>query len=633
MTDPFEGISRKYEILEKLSEGGMGTIYKVRHRLLDEVRVIKILRPELVGDEDFQNRFLVEARTAIQLRHKNLAMLYDCTIDGEGHAFMALEYIEGRTFANLKRVSPALGIELAFQALEAIRYLHRKGIVHRDISPDNLMVTLDDMGSPLVKLIDLGIAKNLRHDSGLTQTGVLVGKFRYSAPELFTSGSKNADESCDIYSFGVVFYELLTNMHPIPGNQPASIIAAHLHRPPLSFDVSDPEGRIDSGLRAVVLRALEKDPRKRFADAANFQTALKAAAGAYPPFSRKELQDILDLSPVGGRKNEQSSHTTQGIDTQRLDRGKQKTEQTTATRRQQIHPEAEARIESLVDEAKIHIEAGRVEEAGRALRMLLRVKPGHERARKLLEGIETPGPESRGVGGQDGIPVPKINLQPGDLALPPFQLPLRWRSGELPRIANQGFSLPEAPFEFRIETTFRVNRTRDLLALAMAELFCCNNVASLDTVEIWLDMNIRRQGSGVLQTTFTCRPLDPGISSPSRKTKNQMTQEMNNVLIRSLRPIKHAVYPASQLEMRFPRREVGFRTLSAPSFLHICGWLLPRTGGRFQEAELFLRSSGRSLSGQIRKKDYPAGHLAILHKDEILILAINLEILQQKWPY
>jgi len=560
MTDPFEGISRKYEILEKLSEGGMGTIYKVRHRLLDEIRVIKILRPELVGDKDFQNRFLIEARTAIQLRHKNLAMLYDCTIDGEGHAFMALEYIEGRTFANLRRISPALAVELALQALEAIRHLHRKGIVHRDISPDNLMVTLDDMGSPLVKLIDLGIAKNLRHDSGLTQTGVLVGKFRYSAPELFTSGSKNADESCDIYSFGVVFYELLTNMHPIPGNQPASIIAAHLHRPPLSFDVSDPEGRIDSGLRAVVLRALEKDPRNRFADAASFQKALKAAAGAYPPYSRQELRNILSSSPGGEQESEQSSLTTQGIGTKHLDRQKQKDKRTTATRRQQIHPEAEAKIESWVDKAEQHIEAGRIEEAGRALRMLLRVKPGHERARKLLDGIETPGSaEEEWSGEANSFPTPKINLQPGDLALPPFQLPLRWRPGELPRIANQGFSLPEAPFEFKIETTFRVNRTRDLLALAMAELFCCNNVASLDTVEMWLDMNIRRQSSGVLQTTFTCRPLDPEISSPSRQTKNQMTQEMNNVLIRSLRPIKQAVYPASQLEMRLPRREVGFR--------------------------------------------------------------------------
>ncbi|HVT59357.1 MAG TPA: serine/threonine-protein kinase [Thermoanaerobaculia bacterium] len=283
-------IEGKYEILEKIREGGMGAIYKVRHRLLDEVRVVKVMRPQFVDDEELKARFLREARVAIKLRHPNVAELYDFTLDADGTAFIVMEFISGLTLEELlRRAGPpplALTLEIAQQTLRALAYLHSKGFVHRDISPDNLMLTEDSDGEPRVKLIDLGIAKILggggSTEGHLTEVGTFLGKVHYSAPEQFgAAGAAPMDGRSDLYSFGIVLYELLTGRYPIEGRDPSSIIAGHLFRPPLDFNASDPRGQIPAGLRAAVLRALAKEPAARFTAAAEFarELALLRTAG------------------------------------------------------------------------------------------------------------------------------------------------------------------------------------------------------------------------------------------------------------------------------------------------------------------------------------------------------------------
>ncbi|HVR06572.1 MAG TPA: protein kinase [Thermoanaerobaculia bacterium] len=299
---PLQRIEGKYEILEKIREGGMGAIYKVRHRLLDEVRVIKLMRPQLVDDQELKARFAREARVAIKLRHPNIAQLYDFTADDDGTALIVMEFIRGKTLEELLKTagSPPLGLalEIAQQSLRALGYLHDKGFVHRDISPDNLMLTEDADGNPQMKLIDLGIAKILGGvDAHLTQTGTFLGKVRYASPEQFgTDGATSAGASGDLYSFGVVLYELLTGVHPIAGRDPSSIIAGHLFRGPVAFEETDRHGRVPLALRAVVLKALAKKPEGRHPSAREFARELAAlrVAGDLSPEWKKLLETAGD---------------------------------------------------------------------------------------------------------------------------------------------------------------------------------------------------------------------------------------------------------------------------------------------------------------------------------------------------
>lgn len=273
MTQPLRRIEDQYEILSKIREGGMGEIYKVRHRLLDEVRVVKILRPHHVGDPELTTRFSREARAAIRLRHPNIVQLFDFILDESGVGLMLMEFIEGldlkALLAGPRQISVALAVEMARQALGALGYLHRHGFVHRDVSPDNIMLTRDFDDRPLVKLIDLGIAKKLDSQRPqLTASGAFLGKFRYASPEHFgAAGLASVDQRSDLYSFGLVLYELLTGQFPFASGSTSQMIAAHLYGSPVDFSTSDPQERIPPALRELVLKSLRKDPLERFASA------------------------------------------------------------------------------------------------------------------------------------------------------------------------------------------------------------------------------------------------------------------------------------------------------------------------------------------------------------------------------
>jgi serine/threonine-protein kinase len=296
-----EHIEGKYELIEKLKEGGMGAIYKVRHRLLDEVRVVKVIRSHMEPTGENGERFLREARVAIRLRHPNIAALHDFAIADDGNAFIVMEYIDGMNLLEILHghgTPPiSLTLEVARQSLRALGYLHRQKIVHRDVSPDNLMLTRDVDGHAQVKLIDLGIAKAVEAGAGgeggvgLTTTGIFLGKPRYAAPEQF--GMSPLDARSDLYSFGVVLYELLTGRCPISGKDPASYMAGHLLRPPVSFEETDPQGRVPAELRQAVLRALAKAPEERFESAEDFVWALTLLQDRFP-LTGRELDEVFE---------------------------------------------------------------------------------------------------------------------------------------------------------------------------------------------------------------------------------------------------------------------------------------------------------------------------------------------------
>jgi len=273
-------LESQYEILEKLQEGGMGAIYKVRHRASGEHRVVKTVHPQHAENETLHKRFQREAEAATRLQHRNLVRFYEMQVDDRGAGHMVLEFINGLTLEELlrRRRPPSLGLalEIADQTLDGLSYLHGEGFVHRDVAPDNIMVTTDEDGRPLVKLIDLGVAKGEGGEASLTRAGTFLGKVRYSAPEGFSGDSKKLTARSDLYSFGIVLYELLTGKLPIPGKNFSEIVSAHLFKPPLAFEESDPQGRVSPELRKAVFDTLKKDPKKRIASATDLRRRLAA---------------------------------------------------------------------------------------------------------------------------------------------------------------------------------------------------------------------------------------------------------------------------------------------------------------------------------------------------------------------
>ncbi|MFN2387793.1 MAG: serine/threonine protein kinase, partial [Thermoanaerobaculia bacterium] len=273
-------IEGKYEILSKIKEGGMGTIYQVRHRLLDEVRVVKVMLPQLGSEEEYRHRFIQEAKMATRLKHPNVGTIHDFAVDPDGTAYIVMEYIDGVNLAELLRTSgpPGTGLtlEIAHQTLLALGYLHRKNVVHRDIALDNLMLTHDEEDRPQIKLIDLGISKALDKTIELTSRGVFLGKLKYSSPEQLGSlgPEETLDGRSDLYSLGVVLYELLTGRPPLGGDTPRTLIGAHLFHPPTPFSESDPGGKVPTELRALVMKALEKKRGDRFSSAEEMDQAV-----------------------------------------------------------------------------------------------------------------------------------------------------------------------------------------------------------------------------------------------------------------------------------------------------------------------------------------------------------------------
>ncbi len=275
-------IRAKYEILEKLGEGGMGAVYKARHRFLDEVRVIKTIRPQLEEDPELRARFQREAQVASRLDHPRIARLYDYSVDESGGAFIVMEFVAGTNLGEyLKQrggsLAPTEAVEIGRQALEALGYLHTSQFVHRDVSIDNLMVSRDAAGNPSVTLIDLGLVRSFETMDYRTKTGMVMGKMHYLSPEQLDSRRRQnspVDARSDLYALGILLFLLLTGEHPIEGDDPPSIITGHLLHPPKSFTAVAPRGDIPPALQAVVLKALEKEPASRWQDATGMSMAL-----------------------------------------------------------------------------------------------------------------------------------------------------------------------------------------------------------------------------------------------------------------------------------------------------------------------------------------------------------------------
>ena len=278
---PGQTLDGKYEILDKIGEGGMGEVFRARHLHLDEVRIIKVTKADALGDGHEPRRFQEEARMATLVRHPNVAALYDFSKLPDGSYYMVWEFIDGITLeAWLKRHGPlpvARALDLAQQILSGLAQIHAQGIVHRDLAPDNVMVKEGPDGRLHAKIIDLGIAKRVAAESlQMTGTGMFVGKLKYCSPEQAgsLSSGQTVDARSDLYSFGVVLYEMLTGKAPFESPTPEGYLGKHLHAAPPPLPISRFPASIGPDLAEVVKKSLQKSRERRFSDARQFSEAL-----------------------------------------------------------------------------------------------------------------------------------------------------------------------------------------------------------------------------------------------------------------------------------------------------------------------------------------------------------------------
>lgn len=272
-------------ITGRLGAGGMGEVYKATHNFLGATRVIKIIHPHISGRQDAHERFLREARIATKVQHQNVATLHDFASLPDGSHYMVWEFIDGENLAQRLKtrgtLPPRQAVRIALQALRGLEAIHAAGIVHRDISPENLMITADDS----VKIIDLGVAKIEDPDAvSQTRTGIFVGKLRYAAPEQlgFLGEDEKIDGRADLYAMAMVLVELLTGRPPYEAKSPHEYFMHHareLHRTTVSLPAQLPGS---SALASVLEKALERNRNDRFSSAREFANALEEIEKTLP---------------------------------------------------------------------------------------------------------------------------------------------------------------------------------------------------------------------------------------------------------------------------------------------------------------------------------------------------------------
>ncbi len=298
--DPHIGslVAGRYRIIKPLGEGGMGQVYLAEHEAIEKKVALKVLRPEYSRKEDIITRFQQEAISASRIKHPNVLDVFDFGRLDTGEAFLAMEFLEGHDLADevakVGTLHPSRALPIALQICRALAAAHARGVVHRDMKPDNVFLqrTGDD---EIVKIVDFGIAQLRTTDEAaksqptrrrLTKTGMIFGTPEYMAPE--QAGGRHADLRVDVYAVGVILYEMFTGSVPFTGDSFMAVLTATVSQPPPAMRTMNPELAISPELELVVMRTLEKNPGDRFATMNDLANALVSTPeGA--PFARPGL--------------------------------------------------------------------------------------------------------------------------------------------------------------------------------------------------------------------------------------------------------------------------------------------------------------------------------------------------------
>ena len=257
-----------YEIESTISQGGMAMVYRARRVRDGQIVALKVLREQYAADAEFVERFQREARAVASLTHANMVQVYESG-EAAGWHFIAMEFVEGQDLKRYIRehgpLRVAEGVRIAVAVCEVLDYAHRRGIIHRDVKPQNILLRRDGT----VKVTDFGIARALSSVT-ITQTGTVLGSVQYLSPE--QARGQPVGRAADIYALGVVLFEMLTGQLPFEGDSPIAIAMAHVHDVPPAPRRLNPE--ISPALEAVILRGMAKQPQHRYASAADLATDL-----------------------------------------------------------------------------------------------------------------------------------------------------------------------------------------------------------------------------------------------------------------------------------------------------------------------------------------------------------------------
>ena len=284
--------SGRYELQRKVARGGMADVFLSRDLLLDRPVALKVLFPEFASDPAFVQRFRREAQSAARLTHPNVVSVFDWGQEGSTY-FIVMEYVEGQSLAQVLRESgrmePDRAATIAADVADALAFAHEHGVVHRDVKPGNVMLARGGH----VKVADFGIARAVSTAENLTQTGTVMGTATYFSPEQARGGA--VDPRSDVYSLGVVLYEMLTGTPPFTGDNPVSVAYKHVQElpaPPRRLRQDIPEG-----LEAIVLKAINKNPANRYATAGEMRADLRRYVAGRPVLA-EPLLPVPDGSDI-----------------------------------------------------------------------------------------------------------------------------------------------------------------------------------------------------------------------------------------------------------------------------------------------------------------------------------------------